>query len=133
MRGSAASQPVTAADAEAGAAGPGAVAARLGPPVARPEPRRHAAYLRALLGDRERKDSRQAAGYAGLGDPHASRRPPGRAGRGAGAARDLPRGYAREDLAAPRGVPVIDEAGFPEQGDKPAGVQRRYRGGCRAR
>jgi SRSO17 transposase len=106
-----------------------AVATRLGPLFARSEPRRNAAaYLRALLGDAERKNSWQAAEYAGLDDPYAFQHLLGRAGWDADAARDLLRAYAVESLADPEGVLVIDETGFLKKGTHSAGVQRQYCG-----
>jgi len=123
------SEPVAAADVEVWAAELGAVAERLGPLFARSEPRRHAAaYLRALLGDCERKNSWQAAEYAGLGEPYAFQHLLGRAGWSADATRDLLREYATENLADARGVLVIDETGFLKKGGHSAGVQRQYTG-----
>jgi SRSO17 transposase len=124
------SEPVVAADVEIWAEELGAAAARLGPLFARSEPRRHAAaYLRALLGDAERKNSWQAAEYAGLADPYAFQHLLGRADWDADAARDLLRGYVLENLADPeRGVLVVDETGFLKKGDRSAGVQRQYCG-----
>jgi SRSO17 transposase len=123
------SEPVVTADVEIWAEELDAVAARLGPLFARSEPRRHAAaYLRALLGDAERKNSWQAAEYAGLADPYAFQHLLGRADWCADAARDLLRAYALEDLADPEGVLVVDETGFLKKGGKSAGVQRQYCG-----
>jgi SRSO17 transposase len=123
------SEPVVAADVEVWAAELEAVSARLGPLFSRSEPRRHAAsYLQALLGDCERKNSWQAAEYAGLGDPYAFQHLLGRADWSADAARDLLREYVRENLSDPRGVLVVDETGFLKKGDKSAGVQRQYCG-----
>jgi SRSO17 transposase len=127
--GNAVSEPVVAADVETWAAELDAVAARLAPLFARSEPRRHAAaYLRALLGDCERKNSWQAAEYAGLDDPYAFQHLLGRAGWDADSARDLLREYVLGDLADPRGVLVIDETGFLKKGTHSAGVQRQYCG-----
>jgi SRSO17 transposase len=123
------SEAVAAADVAIWAAELERVAARLAPLFARSEPRRNtAAYLRALLGDAERKNSWQAAEYAGLDDPYAFQHLLGRADWDAAAARDLLRGYALENLADPDGVLVIDETGFLKKGDKSAGVQRQYCG-----
>jgi SRSO17 transposase len=123
------SEPVVAAEVEIWAGELDAVAARLGPLFARSEPRRHAAaYLRALLGDAERKNSWQAAEYAGHDGPYAFQHLLGRADWDADAARDLLRAYALENLADPDGVLVIDETGFLKKGDKSAGVQRQYCG-----
>lgn len=123
------SEPVVAADVEVWAAELDAVAARLAPLFSRSEPRRHAAaYLRALLGDCERKNSWQAAEYAGHDDPYAFQHLLGRADWCADEARDLVRGYAMENLADPDGVLVVDETGFLKKGDKSAGVQRQYCG-----
>lgn len=123
------SEPVAAADVETWAAELDAVAARLAPLFARSEPRRHAtAYLRALLGDAERKNSWQAAEYAGHDAPYAFQHLLGRADWDADAARDLLRGHVIRGLADDRGVLVIDETGFLKKGDKSAGVQRQYCG-----
>jgi SRSO17 transposase len=123
------SEPVATADVETWAAELDAVAARLAGLFARSEPRRHAAsYLRALLGDAERKNSWQAAEYAGMDDPYAFQHLLGRADWDADAARDLLRGYAMEGLADPQGVLVIDETGFLKKGRMSAGVQRQYCG-----
>ena len=123
------SAPATAADVEAWAAELDAVAARLAPLFSRSEPRRHAAaYLRALVGDAERKNSWQAAEYAGHGSPYAFQHLLGRADWDADAARDVTRAYAVEGLADPQGVLVLDETGFLKKGDKSAGVQRQYCG-----
>src|SRR5262249_13083703 len=81
------------------------------------------------LGDCERKNSWQAAEYAGLADPYAFQHLLGRADWSADAARDLAREYALERLADPvGGVLVVDETGFLKKGDKSAGVQRQYCG-----
>jgi SRSO17 transposase len=122
-------EPVVAADVQTWAAELGAVADRLAPLFARSEPRRHAAaYLRALLGDCERKNSWQIAEYAGLDGPYAFQHLLGRADWDADAARDLLRQYVAENLAGPGGVLVIDETGFLKKGGKSAGVQRQYCG-----
>jgi SRSO17 transposase len=122
-------EPVVAADVEVWAAELGAVAKRLAPLFARSEPRGHAAaYLRALLGDAERKNSWQAAEYAGLDEPYAFQHLLGRAGWDADLARDLLRQYVAENLAEPQGVLVLDETGFLKKGSHSAGVQRQYTG-----
>jgi SRSO17 transposase len=123
------SEPVVAADVEVWAAELDAVAARLAPLFARAEPRRHAAaYLRALLGDAERKNSWQAAEYAGHDGPYAFQHLLGRADWSADEARDILRSYALENLADPDGVLVVDETGFLKKGERSAGVQRQYSG-----
>jgi SRSO17 transposase len=123
------SEAVAAADVEIWAAELDAAAARLAPLFARSEPRRHAAaYLRALLGDCERKNSWQAAEYVGHDGPYAFQHLLGRADWDADAARDLLRAYVMENLADPDGVLVVDETGFLKKGDKSAGVQRQYCG-----
>jgi SRSO17 transposase len=123
------SEPATAADVETWAAELDAVSERLAPVFSRSEPRRHAAaYLRALLGDAERKNSWQAAEYAGLDSPYAFQHLLGRADWDADGARDIARAYAIGGLADPEGVLVIDETGFLKKGDKSAGVQRQYSG-----
>lgn len=122
-------EPVAAADVGEWAAELDAVAGRLAPLFARSEPRRNAAaYLRALLGDAERKNSWQAAEYAGFDGPYAFQHLLGRADWDADAARDLLRAYVLEGLADPDGVLVIDETGFLKKGSHSAGVQRQYCG-----
>jgi SRSO17 transposase len=123
------SEPVAAAAVETWAAELNVVAGRLAPLFARSEPRRNAtAYLRALLGDAVRKNSWQAAEYAGMDDPYAFQHLLGRADWDPDAARDLLREYALENLADPQGVLVIDETGFLKKGIRSAGVQRQYCG-----
>jgi SRSO17 transposase len=120
---------VTAADVATWADELDAVAERLAPLFARSEPRRHAAsYLRALLGDAERKNAWQVAEYAGDGSPYAVQHLLGRADWDADAARDLLRSYVNENLADPDGVLVVDETGFLKKGTRSAGVQRQYCG-----
>jgi SRSO17 transposase len=105
------------------------MAERLGPLFSRSEPRRHAAsYLRALLGDAERKNAWQVAEYSGDDDPYAVQHLLGRADGDVDAARDLLRGYVAEGLADKDGILVIDETGFLKKGTKSAGVQRQYPG-----
>jgi SRSO17 transposase len=123
------SEAVAVADVVTWAAELDAVVARLAPLFPRSEPRRNAAaYLRALLGDAERKNSWQAAEYAGMASPYAFQHLLGRADWDADAARDLLRGYAAENLADPQAVLVLDETGFLKKGAKSAGVKRQYSG-----
>ena len=120
---------VTAADVATWADELDAVAERLAPLFSRSEPRRHAAsYLRALLGDAERKNAWQVAEYVGDGSPYAVQHLLGRADWDADAARDLLRSYVNENLADPDGVLVVDETGFLKKGTRSAGVQRQYCG-----
>lgn len=120
---------VTTAEVEVWAGELDAVAARLAPLFARFEPRRHAsAYLRALLGDAERKNAWQVAEYAGADSPYAFQHLLGRADWDADLARDLLRDYACENLADSEGVLVVDETGFLKKGEKSAAVQRQYSG-----
>jgi SRSO17 transposase len=106
-----------------------AVGRLIGPRFARAEPRRRAAaYLRALLGDAERKNGWQLAEYAGDARPYGVQRLLGRAGWDADAVRDDLGAYVREHLGDPGGVLVVDETGFLKKGDKSAGVQRQYSG-----
>lgn len=124
------SEPVAAATVATWATELDGIVSRLAPLFARSEPRRHAAaYLRALLGDAERKNSWQAAEYAGLNAPYPFQHFLGRADWDADAARDLLRSYVWENLADPcLGVLILDETGFLKKGDKSAGVQRQYSG-----
>jgi SRSO17 transposase len=120
---------VTTADVAIWADELAALAERLAPLFARSEPRRRAAaYLRALLGDAERKNAWQVAEYAGDDTPYAVQHLLGRADWDADAARDLLRAYLCENLADRRGVLVVDETGFLKKGAKSAGVQRQYSG-----
>jgi SRSO17 transposase len=120
---------VTPADVEVWAAELEALAGRLAPLFPRSEPRRHAlAYLRALLGDAERKNAWQVAEYLGADNPYAVQHLLGRADWDADAARDLLRGYVADRMGDPNGVLVVDETGFLKKGTQSAGVQRQYSG-----
>ena len=91
------------------------------------------AYLSALLGPVQRKNSWQLAEQAGAATPHGFQRLPGRARWDADALRDEVHRYAVEHLLAPgsegeAGVLIVDETGFLKKGNKSAGVQRQYSG-----
>lgn len=123
------SEAVTVAAVETWAAELERVSERLAPLFARSEPRQHCAdYLQALLGDAERKNTWQAAEYAGHDSPYAFQHLLGRAEWSADAARDILRGYVFENLADSDGVLILDETGFLKKGTKSAGVQRQYSG-----
>lgn len=101
----------------------------LAPLFSRSEPRRHCAdYIRALLGDAERKNSWQAAEFAGHSSPHAFQHLLGRARWDHDAARDLLADYAFDHFLSPESVLVFDESGFLKKGLFSAGVQRQYSG-----
>lgn len=92
--------------------------------------RRASAYLRALLGRVERKNSWQLAEYAEQDTPHGFQRLLGRASWDADEVRDVLLHYVRDHLLSEgdHGVLIVDETGFLKKGDKSAGVQRQYSG-----
>jgi SRSO17 transposase len=106
-----------------------AVAERIGPRFARSEPRRRAVgYLRALLGDAERKNGWQVAEHLGEATPDGIQHLLARAGWDADAVRDDLAGYVRHHLGDPAGVLIVDETGFLKKGTKSCGVARQYTG-----
>ena len=106
-----------------------AVAERIGPRFARSEPRRRAAgYLRALLGDAERKNGWQLAEHLGEATPDGVQHLLARADWDADAVRDDLRVYVRHHLGDTDGVLVVDETGFLKKGTKSCGVARQYSG-----
>jgi SRSO17 transposase len=105
------------------------VGERLGRYFSRAEPRRRAVeYLRGLLSDVERKNGWQLAERLGDPTPYGVQHLLGRADWDADAVRDDLTRYARDHLADPDGVLVVDETGFLKKGTKSAGVQRQYSG-----
>lgn len=95
----------------------------------RPEPRRHAlAYLEALLGRVERKNSWQIAEHAGEISPYGIQHLLCKAVWDADDLRNRLQRYVADHLADPQGVLIVDETGFLKKGDKSAGVQRQYSG-----
>lgn len=106
-----------------------AVAERIGPRFARSEPRRRAVgYLRALLGDAERKNGWQVAERLGEATPDGVQHLLARADWDADAVRDDLLAYARHHLGDPDGVLIVDETGFLKKGTKSCGVARQYSG-----
>lgn len=106
-----------------------AVGQRLGRHFARSEPRRRAVgYLRALLGDAERKNGWQLAEQLGESTPDGVQHLLARADWDADAVRDELIDYVGEHLGEPGGVLVVDETGFLKKGAKSCGVARQYSG-----
>ena len=102
---------------------------RLGPFFARAEARQQVmAYLRGLLSPIERKNSWQVAEVVGAANPYGFQHLLGRADWDADRVRDDLAAYARERLADPKGVLIVDETGFLKKGTKSVGVQRQYSG-----
>lgn len=102
---------------------------RLGRHVRPREAARHAAdYLRGLLADIERKNGWQLAEYLGYSHPRGIQRTLDRYAWDADAVRDELRGWVVGELGGPEGVLVIDESGFPKQGNHSVGVARQYCG-----
>src|SRR6187399_3117393 len=106
-----------------------AVGERIGRHFARTEPRRRAVgYVRALLGDAERKNGWQVAEHLGEATPDGVQHLLARADWDADAVRDDLMGYVAEHLGDPDGVLVVDETGFLKKGAKSCGVARQYTG-----
>lgn len=105
------------------------VVAMLRPQFHRPEAHRHAAdYLRGLLAEVQRKNGWQLAEQAGYAHPRGIQRVLDRYAWDADAVRDDLRRYVIAELGDPTGVLVVDETGFPKQGQHSAGVARQYSG-----
>ena len=106
-----------------------AVAARIGGRFARSEPRRRAVgYVRALLGDAERKNGWRLAEELGEPNPDGVQHLLARAGWDADAVRDDLARYVAGHLGDPDGVLIVDETGFLKKGTKSVGVARQYSG-----
>jgi SRSO17 transposase len=106
-----------------------AVGERIGRHFARSEPRRRAVgYVRALLGDAERKNGWQLAERLGEATPDGVQHLLSRAGWDADAVRDELACYVAESLGVADGVLVVDETGFLKKGAKSCGVARQYSG-----
>jgi SRSO17 transposase len=105
------------------------VGERIGRHFARSEPRRRAAgYIRALLGDAQRKNGWQLAEQLGDPTPDGVQHLLARAAWDADSARDDLTLYVAEHLGDPDGVLAVDETGFLKKGNKSAGVARQYSG-----
>lgn len=87
-----------------------------------------AAYVKALLGPVERKNSWQLAEHAGYRDPYAFQYLLGRAVWDADALRDALQRYVGEQLGWRGGILALDETGFLKKGTQSAGVARQYSG-----
>ena len=106
-----------------------AVGDRIGRHFARSEPRRRAVgYVRALLGDAERKNGWQLAEQLGEATPDGVQHLLSRADWDADAVRDELARYVAESLGVADGVLVVDETGFLKKGAKSCGVARQYSG-----
>ena len=88
--------------------------------------RRALAYLKALLGSVERKNSWQLAKHAGDARPDGMQRLLSTYRWDADAVRDDLRDYVVEHLGDERAVLVVDEMGFLKQGRRSVGVERQY-------
>src|SRR5437763_2827046 len=95
----------------------------------RAEPRQHAlTYLKGLLAPLERKNGWHIAEWGGDRTPDGIQRLLSKAKWDAGLVRDDLQRYVMKHLADPQAVLIVDETGFPKQGDKSAGVQIQYCG-----
>ena len=95
--------------------------ARIARHFVRAEPRQHAlTYLKGLLGPLERKNGWHIAEWGGDLTPDGIQRLLSKAKWDAGLVRDDLRHYVIEHLADPQAVLIVDETGFPKQGDKEA-------------
>lgn len=95
----------------------------------RAEPRLTArAYLKALLGTVERKNSWQIAAYIGHVAPDRVKNLLRRAVWSANELRDRVRAFVVEHLGDPDAVLVLDETVFLKKGDKSVGVAAQYAG-----
>jgi SRSO17 transposase len=106
-----------------------ALHARIARHFARAEPRQHAlTYLKGLLAPLERKNGWHIAEWGGDLTPDGIQRLLSKAKWDVNLVRDDLRSYVMEHLADPQAVLIVDETGFPKQGDKSAGVQVQYCG-----
>jgi SRSO17 transposase len=106
-----------------------AVAKRIDRHFGRAEARgRLRGYLRGLLSPIGRKNGWQLAEALGYRTPPGVQHLLGRAEWSADAVRDDLLSYAKEQLADPQGILIIDETGFLKKGSKSVGVARQYSG-----
>lgn len=119
----------TATDVSIWAAEFSHVAERLSRHFSRPEPRlRAVAYIRALLGDAERKNGWQLAEALGDSTPDGVQHLLARALWNTDDVRDELIEYVFENLGASDGVLIVDETGFIKKGTRSCGVARQYSG-----
>ncbi len=85
-------------------------------------------FLDGLLGEERRKTGWMRAEAAGDAGPWRQQAIVVRGCWDADALRDIVRDYAREQLADPNAVLVLDETGFLKQGKASCGVGRQYTG-----
>lgn len=98
---------------------------RIGRHFARTEPRRRAVgYMRALLGDADRKNGWPLAERLGEVTPDGVQHLLARADWDADAVRDHRLAYVTEHLGDPGGVWIVDETGVPKKGTKSCGGAR---------
>jgi SRSO17 transposase len=91
--------------------------------------RQHAlTYLKGLLGPLERKNGWHIAEWGGDLTPDGIQRLLSKAKWDADQVRNDLQDYVMEQLADPQAVLIVDETGFPKQGEKSAGVQVQYCG-----
>jgi SRSO17 transposase len=103
--------------------------ARIARHFVRAEPRQHVlTYLKGLLGPLERKNGWQIAEWGGDQTPDCIQRLLSKAKWDAGLVRDDLQRYVMDHLAESQAILIVDETGFPKQGDKSAGVQVQYCG-----
>jgi len=101
--------------------------ARISKRFKRAEPREQAlAYLKGLLSPVERKNGWQIAEWLGDLTPDRVQRLLASAKWDADQVRDDLQSYVKDHLSDPQAVLVLDDTGFPKQGDCSVGVQRQY-------
>jgi SRSO17 transposase len=116
-------------EVEGWAAGLVELHARIAPQFGRAEPRQHAfAYLKGLLSPIERKNGWQIAEWVGDETADGMQRLLSSAKWDANLVRDDLQQYVIEQLSDRQAVLVVDETGFPKQGQKSVGVQYQYCG-----
>lgn len=105
------------------------IQARIGPYFERQEARERAIrYLKGLLSDVPRKNGWQLAEQAGETTPDGMQRLLSTAVWDVAAVRDELGSYVVENLGEAEASLVVDETGFPKQGQHSAGVKRQYSG-----
>src|SRR5436853_6990778 len=118
MKNSSADQEAQVAQAQGWAAQLHTLSELIGHRCPRSEPRKRAiAYLQALLSPVERKNGWQLAEQAGDAAPYGVQHLLGRAQWSADAVRDDLQAYVHRHLADPEAGVILDETGFPKEGD----------------